>query len=316
MNTAEAFLVDIIEHPDDDTPRLIYADWLADRGDTARADFIRVQIELARLAEDHPRRIALLQREGELLRQHRKKWLAELPKLRGMKWGNWERGFVGSATVVRGKTFHDHASQLFAAAPVRNLRFELLTPRTAARVFVTPDLSRLTGLFADYGNVGPEGAAALAGSPHLEGLAVLSLQQCGLGDDGAEALARSSYLRSLRALHLGGNGITVTGVRALARSPVLAGLTVLDLRWHRFSDAGAEALAESRHLAGLEQLDLSSCGIGDAGAFALAQSPFLSNLVVLDLDNNPIGDEGSVALTTACWPRLAQLYLGRAGGLD
>lgn len=49
MTPAEAFLADIIEHPDDDAPRLIYADWLEDHGDASRAEFIRVQCELARL---------------------------------------------------------------------------------------------------------------------------------------------------------------------------------------------------------------------------------------------------------------------------
>ena len=45
-----AFLADILEHPDDDTPRLVYADWLEENGDTddaLRAEFIRVQVKLA-----------------------------------------------------------------------------------------------------------------------------------------------------------------------------------------------------------------------------------------------------------------------------
>ena len=43
------FLADIIANPDDDTPRLIFADWLEERGgreNTARAEFIRVQCRL------------------------------------------------------------------------------------------------------------------------------------------------------------------------------------------------------------------------------------------------------------------------------
>jgi uncharacterized protein (TIGR02996 family) len=41
-----AFISDIIEHPEDDTPRLIFADWLDDHGEPERAEFIRVQCEL------------------------------------------------------------------------------------------------------------------------------------------------------------------------------------------------------------------------------------------------------------------------------
>ena len=39
----------ILADPDDDTVRLAYADWLDENGQSERAEFIRVQIELARL---------------------------------------------------------------------------------------------------------------------------------------------------------------------------------------------------------------------------------------------------------------------------
>jgi uncharacterized protein (TIGR02996 family) len=42
-----AFLDDIIENPDDDVPRLVYADWLTDQGRGDRAEFIRVQVAAA-----------------------------------------------------------------------------------------------------------------------------------------------------------------------------------------------------------------------------------------------------------------------------
>jgi len=45
-NTALGMLADIIEHPEDDDLRLIYADWLDDHGEEERAEFIRVQVEL------------------------------------------------------------------------------------------------------------------------------------------------------------------------------------------------------------------------------------------------------------------------------
>ena len=33
MTRDEAFLADILEHPDDDAPRLVYADWLEEQED-------------------------------------------------------------------------------------------------------------------------------------------------------------------------------------------------------------------------------------------------------------------------------------------
>jgi uncharacterized protein (TIGR02996 family) len=43
-----AFLAAIIAAPKDDLPRLIYADWLDEHGEPARAEFIRVQCDLAK----------------------------------------------------------------------------------------------------------------------------------------------------------------------------------------------------------------------------------------------------------------------------
>jgi uncharacterized protein (TIGR02996 family) len=55
----DAFLADILAHPDDDTPRLVYADWLAEHGDPDRAAFIRTQIEAHRSPEFDRRRYEL-----------------------------------------------------------------------------------------------------------------------------------------------------------------------------------------------------------------------------------------------------------------
>jgi uncharacterized protein (TIGR02996 family) len=44
-----ALLRAICAEPDDDTPRLVCADWLEEHGDADRAAFIRIQVELARL---------------------------------------------------------------------------------------------------------------------------------------------------------------------------------------------------------------------------------------------------------------------------
>jgi uncharacterized protein (TIGR02996 family) len=60
----------VIESPEDDGPRLVYADWLDEQGEHDRAEFIRLQIELARLTPDHPKVGSLKAREQELLAQY------------------------------------------------------------------------------------------------------------------------------------------------------------------------------------------------------------------------------------------------------
>jgi uncharacterized protein (TIGR02996 family) len=65
MSDAPALLEAIRAAPDDDAPRLVYADWLDEHGQPERAEFIRVQCELARRKSPE-----LRQREKELQARH------------------------------------------------------------------------------------------------------------------------------------------------------------------------------------------------------------------------------------------------------
>jgi len=47
MSDHDALVQAILHAPDDDAPRLVYADWLDDHGDADRAEFIRVQCRMA-----------------------------------------------------------------------------------------------------------------------------------------------------------------------------------------------------------------------------------------------------------------------------
>jgi uncharacterized protein (TIGR02996 family) len=51
----DAFLQAILESPDDNMSRLVYADYLDEHGDPERADFIRVLSLLARLQRGRKR---------------------------------------------------------------------------------------------------------------------------------------------------------------------------------------------------------------------------------------------------------------------
>src|SRR5258707_731391 len=91
MTHDDAFLQAIIDRPDDDAPRLIYADWLDERGDP-RGEFIRVQCALAGMDEYDPRRWDLMARERELLSRYAPEWLgATIATLPGWR---FRRGFL------------------------------------------------------------------------------------------------------------------------------------------------------------------------------------------------------------------------------
>jgi uncharacterized protein (TIGR02996 family) len=49
----QAFLRDIIEHPENDTPRLIYADWLEENGQADRGQLIRLQCRYVNLYQHY-----------------------------------------------------------------------------------------------------------------------------------------------------------------------------------------------------------------------------------------------------------------------
>ena len=48
MTQRDALLRAVCENPDDDLPRLVFADWCDENGEPERAEFIRTQIELRR----------------------------------------------------------------------------------------------------------------------------------------------------------------------------------------------------------------------------------------------------------------------------
>lgn len=54
MTDGEALLKAILAHPEEDTPRLVYADWLQENGQEERAEFIRLQIKIVALERDMP----------------------------------------------------------------------------------------------------------------------------------------------------------------------------------------------------------------------------------------------------------------------
>jgi len=87
MSEADALLAAIRQAPDDDAPRLIYADWLDEHGQPERAEFIRVQIELAQ--NESP---TLRKRGAELLAAHHDLFVSELAAP-GFRF-QFERGFI------------------------------------------------------------------------------------------------------------------------------------------------------------------------------------------------------------------------------
>jgi uncharacterized protein (TIGR02996 family) len=73
----EALLQAVWAEPDDDAPRLVYADWLEENGQPERAQLIRVQCELARPGVAESRGRLLRPEQVRLLTLYRTHWLPD-----------------------------------------------------------------------------------------------------------------------------------------------------------------------------------------------------------------------------------------------
>src|SRR5262249_16680589 len=152
--TEAGFLRTILDNPDDDTPRLAYADWLEEHGDSARAAFIRAQCRLATLDEDDPARLPLLrdqdrympQAPAALAPQKRLPWLPRTPSWPTVGLG-FERGFLARVTTTA-TSFLDKAEALMQAAPVQHARLTS-AKRTLLGLARCPALRRLRSLELD-----------------------------------------------------------------------------------------------------------------------------------------------------------------------
>jgi uncharacterized protein (TIGR02996 family) len=302
----DAFLADIAEHPADDAPRLIYADWLEEQGRPERAEFIRVQVRRAALPEDAFEQRELSWTERDLVTEHAAAWRAALPALPGVEWGEFARGFVTRARVQSAALFLQHAATLFAAAPVQWVRIkDAITPQDAAGLAASPHLARLTELnlghqaLADF-----RAAQTLLASPYLAGLRSLLLHNNAHGDDIFGPLANARLPR-LEELWLSGNGITELGVAELADRDVLGTLTVLDLRDDSLNDGSIRALSRWACAPTLRTLYVVNNRLGPAAATDLAWR--LPALVRLYLNHNAIGDEGAYALAASPLQELREL---------
>jgi uncharacterized protein (TIGR02996 family) len=346
------FLDAILTRPADDGPRLVYADFLADTGspaDAARSDLIRVQVALARMPDDHPRRPDLVERQTDLVQSNKGEWAAHLRGLVDPDGVEFRRGLPDSVAVDAG-VFAARGDDLFARTRTPSgrsyLRRVFLKDAVGVlpKLVACPALGQVEELSLAWGDLGNAGVNLLARCPFLVNLHGLDLSSNRLDDAGVRFLAASARFPRLERLALNDNEqITWDGVTALAESPFFAGLTDLDLGRNDVNDAGVRALVGSRSLTRLSGLNLTENLIGDAGvaalvgsplfrrmlardgridlrrnmvgaagAEALAASPDLGRATVLDLENNYLGDRGAVAIATAPGARnLKRLRLAR-----
>jgi uncharacterized protein (TIGR02996 family) len=312
MNERAAFLADAAENPDDDAPRLVFADWLDDHGgeaDRALAEFIRLECAMARLGETDEQ----VERAKALLAAHQAAWFGPVADPSIVRAFETSRGFVTEIELPTNQ-FSAHAAAIFEHCPLiesvflthlgfwqrcfkrpewaRVRRFGaadwVMTAQAAVRLADSGSMSNLRELNLAFSSVGPRGAEAIGQSPHLVRLESLEFLDSHVQDRGATAVLAGHQFAGLVELGLAGNSLTDETAATLASATHLSRLTSLSLYDNRLTDAGVAQLASAPHLAGLTRLNLHTNRFGDTGAEALLASPHLGQLRSLAVGHNAV----------------------------
>jgi uncharacterized protein (TIGR02996 family) len=315
----------VLSAPDDDAARLVYADWLSERGDP-RGELIQTQCVLSDPSTQTGHE-ALRERERELFATHGQRWLsamgldaksvaihAMVARSEALEHRRGElvffyRGFVDAAKL-RFLTYQK-SSRALSEEPLRRLVLTHVAWTETSRLSELRAAPSLTALVFHASNLGSSGAAALASCQALRNARELCLSGCAIDDGALAALASSRVPEALEVLDLSDNHLLGTSsAEALSDAPWLPGLRSLQLNDSGFGDDAVWVLARSRGFRELRRLGLKSCRLKNAGICALASSDFLRTLTHLDLRSNSIGEEAVRALVvTRKLPHLGRLDL-------
>ena len=337
MSQGETLLCEVCEYPEEDAPRLVYADWLDEHGQAERAAYIRLKVEQERVPPYEPRWFELDAAAWKINLDLA--WDKNLRRWPGLRWPPLEhrRGLPARIEANSVADLLAGAGELFASYPIEEVTFRAVEDPAAlaASPWLTrlrslqlhlrqleadvcrvlgdsPHLTNLTRLQFPFGRLDDDAATALAASPLLDRLKVLELYHYGFppfpGDPVARALAGVARPLRLEELNLSRSELGDGSVEELARSGVLATVTKLNLENNRrLGSPGVQGLLRSPHLTRLTELKLSYTDLRTRDMVELAARPNLGTLRALHLGYNGLGPMAARVLAGS--PHLAGLKL-------
>jgi uncharacterized protein (TIGR02996 family) len=206
MTDREALVRAIIERPDDDAPRLIFADWLDENGEPERAEFIRIQCELANKATQDDRWRELVARADDHLRKHGELWTKGPATTRAVYWrGGYYRGFRQTVAADTWADMEDAWSVIFSSIPVVHMAVNSVTAGELDDFLSRPETRFLRSVHLNVVGLVDDSAFRIARFPAVTGWGVLRITSRdgdSLTGHGAQALIDSHYLGGLYGLHL------------------------------------------------------------------------------------------------------------------
>ncbi len=290
--------------------RLVFSDWLQENGQPERAEFIRLQCEIAALDRYAPGRRPLLLREKELLRKFGKRWLkqdgltrwidssmldAHIPSAR------YRRGFVECARFKSPDAYLKVAEPISRCTPLREIH--LRSPFT----FTSDEQSDQVrhAAWAIF-----EEAHGWGNSRNVEPRLPEPTE--------FQRLVNSPWFGQLRGFSVE-DYFDQQHLEVLLSAPASKGLRDLDLStWTSVLIGKAwTPLAEAKSLAKLESLTLDGCELQAEGLRSLAQAPLrnLRRLSIIAGEGWEMGPEGFRILTSRKnLPKLQTLFLRNQSG--
>ena len=224
LDERESLVLAIFAQPDDDLPRLVYADWLEEHGEANFAEIIRVQCALA----NDPASDQLMARYAELAAHETPHWRATR-----------KRGFYESTEVTLTKADIEDADAFRRLALTRHLEYYRLTSLKVAG-----------GLLASS-----KPMTTLLTSPVLANLRKLDLSgelvdlPMDENPDWDQAAPRMMDFELQPT-------VTLQAVEALVAMRECRRITHLDLRNNDLDNDAARAIARSTNLIRLQRLEL------------------------------------------------------------
>jgi uncharacterized protein (TIGR02996 family) len=152
-----AFRRCICESPHDDGPRLVFADWLEERGETGRAELIRVQCELAVLTAHEPTREPTHSPRVVEMEAARAAWAARVAALKRRS-----RQLLEAAAARRGPVPAGWEFRRGFIEAVRLHLADVAVPAKLARLFGREPVTRVQVFGASPLRVRPAGRTPLA----------------------------------------------------------------------------------------------------------------------------------------------------------
>ncbi|MFK7767592.1 MAG: TIGR02996 domain-containing protein [Mariniblastus sp.] len=327
MSSHEIFLSEIVNNPSNMDPRLVYADWLIEKGDPL-GEFIQAQIELAgNCTAARKKTLSKIQKSlqpklspnNKLAKQHLRK-------------PDYRMGFIEHATIGL-QAFIDHGNVLCQQFPLRSVQLTAGSNKMD-KLTECAHLKHIEHIDFRSNDFNSESVAKFANCEHLANLKSIHFRSSNFGEPGALAIANSKYLSNVESIEIsnneewsnecmkvicesktlsglkrfrleGSNNLTQPFCKHFASATFRENLQSLEFTFVKVGNSGLTELIRNS-FPSLSTLLLNGCNLSGNGlAFLCKNNERLPSLTTLGLNFNSIDDRGAIALSKS--ELLAQL---------